>query len=82
LLAGVVPWVAFLRRDTGTGSLLGRRCCVEDVDTYECSERILSRLDVRLIVDFAGVCMKVEIGIRDCFVSESPIWFGKLKLYF
>jgi len=62
-LTGFVPFVVFLFRDIGKGSLLGRRCCVEDVDTNECSERILSRLDVRLNVDVAGVYIEVGIGI-------------------
>ncbi len=62
---------AFLFRDTGNGSLLGRRC-VEDVDAIECSERTLSRLDVRLKVDVIGVVAATAIGICDGFASESP----------
>jgi hypothetical protein len=46
----------------GNGSLLARRC-VEDVETNECSERILSRLDARLIVDAEGVYIVDGIGI-------------------
>ncbi len=70
--SGVVPLVAFLCRDTGNGSLLGRLCCVEDVDAIECSERTLSRLDVRLNVDVPGVVAATGIGICDGFASESP----------
>ncbi len=62
-MTGVVSFIVFLNRDIGNGSLLGRRCCVEDVDANECSERILSRLDVRLNVDVAGVYILVGIGI-------------------
>ncbi len=62
-MTGVVPFVAFLCRGIGNGSLLGRRCCVKDVDANECSERILSRLDVRLMVDVVGVYTGVGIGI-------------------
>ncbi len=62
-MTGVVAFVVFLYRDIDTGSLLGRRCCVEDVDANECSERTLSRLDVRLNVDVAGVYNEVGIGI-------------------
>ncbi|CAF5104901.1 unnamed protein product [Rotaria sp. Silwood1] len=58
---GVVPLVVFLCRDIGNGSLLGRRCC-EDVDAIECSERTLSRLDVRLNVDVTGVVAATAIG--------------------
>jgi hypothetical protein len=59
---------------TGSGSLLGRRrpCCIEDVETKEFSERMLSRLDVRLREDAAGVYMVIAIGICDGFASESP----------
>lgn len=69
---GVVPLVVFLCRDTGNGSLLGRRCCVEDVDAIECSERTLSRLDVRLNVDAIGVVAATGIGMCDGLASESP----------
>jgi len=37
----------------------------------ECSERTLSRLDVRLNVDAAGVYIVDGIGICDCLISES-----------
>ena len=42
---------------------------VEDVDATECSERTLSRLDVRLNVDVLGVVEATAIGICDglCF---------------
>lgn len=64
----------FLGRATGRGSLLGRcrRCCVEYVDAIDVSERILSRLDVRLRVDVAGVYMETAMGICEGFASESP----------
>lgn len=70
-MTGVARFVDFLYRDIGNGSLLGFRCCVEHIDVDDCSERILSRLDVRLIVDVAGVYIELNIGICDCFVSES-----------
>jgi len=44
---------------------------VEDVDAIECSERTLSRLDVRLNVDVTGVVEATAIGICDGFASES-----------
>lgn len=59
-------------RDTGNGSLLGRRCD-EDDDATECSERTLSRLDVRLSVDVIGVLEATATGICDGLASESPI---------
>lgn len=70
-MAGVVPLDDFLCRDTGNGSLLGRRC-VEDVDVTDCSERTLSRLEVRLNVDVIGVVGATGIGICDGLASESP----------
>ncbi len=81
VFAGVVPFVAFLCRVTGNGSLLGRR--EEDVDAIECSDRTLSRLDVRLNVDVPVVVEATAIGICDDLTSESPILFIKLtKLFF
>lgn len=71
-MTGVVVFVGFLWREMGNGSLLARRC-VEDVETNECSERILSRLDARLIVDAEGVYIVDGIGIWDCLVSESSL---------
>jgi hypothetical protein len=68
-----VLFVAFFGRVIGNGSLLGRRCWLEDVDAIECSERTLSRLDVRLNVDAIGVVAATAIGICDGLVSESPI---------
>lgn len=70
---GVVTLAPFFCRDTGNGSLLGRLCCEDDVDATECSERTLSRLDVRLNVDVSGVVAAIGIGICDGFNSESPI---------
>jgi hypothetical protein len=45
---------------------------VEDVDATECSERTLSRLDVRLNPDVTGVVAATGTGICDGFASESP----------
>jgi hypothetical protein len=45
---------------------------VEDVEATECSERTLSRLDVRLNVDATGVVVEMATGICDGFASESP----------
>ncbi len=45
---------------------------MEDADAIECSERTLSRLDVRLNVDVTGVVAAIAIGICDGFASESP----------
>ncbi len=74
-MLGVVPFAGFLFRDTGNGSLLGRRW-VEDVDVTECSERTLSRLDVRLNVEATGVVGATAIGICDGLASESPKEFS------
>ena len=69
-LVGVVPFVPFLCRETGNGSLLGRRW--EEVDATECSDRTLSRLDVRLNVEVNGVVEATGTGISDGRASESP----------
>ncbi len=45
---------------------------MEDVDAIECSERTLSRLDVRLNVAVVGVVAATGTGICDGLVSESP----------
>ena len=70
-MTGVVPLLVFLCRETGNGSLLGRRG-VEDVDATDCSERTLSRLDVRLNVADRGVVGATGTGICDGRASESP----------
>ncbi len=77
-LTGVIAFVGFLYRAMDSGSLLARRW-LEDVEMNECSERILSRLDARLIVDAAGVYIVDGIGIRDCLMSESLTELFKVR---
>lgn len=67
----VVPLLVFFCRDIASGSLLGRRCCDEEVEATECSDKILSRLEVRLNVVDIGVVIVVGIGICDGRPSES-----------
>lgn len=70
---GVDALLDFFCREMGSGSLLGRRCWLEDVEAIEYSERTLSRLDVRLNVDATGVWLAIRTGIRDGLTtSESP----------
>ena len=71
-MAAVPLVVLFLCRDTARGSLLALRCDDEEIEKLDCSERMLSRLDVRLMIDGAGVDIAIGIGIRDGLISRSP----------
>ena len=68
-LTGVLVLIDVLYRPMGKGSLLARR--IVDGERNECSEMILSRLDVRFKIDMAGVDIAQGIGNRECFISES-----------
>lgn len=71
-LVGVVPLLVFFCRTTGSGNLLGRRW-VEEFEAIECSERTLSRLDVRLNPGVTGVLPATATGICDGLKSKSPL---------
>ena len=76
LLTGVVLLIDIRYREIGKGSLLARRTdCWEGVDERkECSEMTLSRLDVRLNMDGAGVNIAQGTGIWEGFTPESSKW--------
>ena len=78
-MTGIVPFAAFLWRFIGKGSLLVRRCFFEDVDVNVCSERKLSQLDVRPIVDIVEVYIVVGIDISDCFLADSSNYLLNFK---
>lgn len=74
-LAPVDPLLDFFCRDIASGSLLGRRCWDEEVEATECSDKILSRLEVRLSVVDSGVVIAIATGICDGFISESAKYY-------
>ena len=54
---------------------------MEDVDATDCSERTLSRLDVRLNVVAPGVVAGTAIGISEGLASESPEEFVRVTFF-